>query len=123
MRPTSHFDVTLAMSQLLKKVSVFLLLLLDLETSDIQKRQLLAKASTNQTNAISEIIHNILKGVIPLNKKNITALARNKTQLRALGNRHTALRSRKQILKAHSKVVIKTLETTGKTLRQLLNTL
>jgi len=64
---------------------------------------MLENANKEQINAVSEMVLNLLSGIIPVSRPVYKSLKKKATKLRELGSRQTSLKKRKTILLNHLK--------------------
>ncbi len=96
------------MSSTLQKAKYFLLLLMDKKTSKEQARALLETATPDQVNSITEIIHNLLFGELPLNKNIKETLKKRRKSLTKISDKTKSVRSRSCLVQQHSRLVYDT---------------
>ena len=97
------------MSQTLKKVNHFLLLLLSNNTSRNQAIALLETASPPQVLALSEIVYNIICGELPLDTKTKSFVKRHKKVLERLAKKTLSEKTKYRLIRQHPKLVLETL--------------
>ena len=95
------------MSKILRKVKHFLTLLLT--TSDEQKRALLESVTDEQIHAITEIIHNLLH-VVDITPEARKDLKKRMHVLSKLSKKKASVRSKRNLLFTHARLVLKTLK-------------
>ena len=69
-----------------------------LASKPILRKAIIDHASPNLINAISEIVWNMLKGVIKLTPEQIRRLSRYKEQFRSLVNKRLSIKKKRKIL-------------------------
>ena len=108
------------MSQTLKKVNHFLLLLLSDSTSRNQAIALLETASPPQVLALSEIAYNIICGELPLDAKTKSFVKRRKKVLERLAKKTLSEKTKYRIIRQYPKLVSETLHLIKPLLLKLL---
>ena len=108
------------MSQTLKKVSHFLLLLTSDSTSRNQAIALLETASPPQVLALSEIVYNIICGELPLDAKTKSFVKRHKKVLERLAKKLLSEKTKYRLVRQHPKIVLETLHLIKPILLKLL---
>ena len=107
------------MSKLLTKYKNFILFILDKNSSNAAL--LLRSITKDQSLALSEIIHNLIAGTIPLSREKLLKLRRNKTILRRLAKKEVSLSSKKTIITKHPAVILSVLKLIERELLTLLS--
>ncbi len=97
------------MSSTINKTKYFLLLLLDSKTSKEQAKALLETVTPDQVNAITEIIHNLLLGQLPLSSKVKEILKKRRTILTKLSDKTRSVRTRGCLIINHNRLILDTL--------------
>ena len=62
------------------------------------KRQYVRKCDKEFVNCVSECAKNVIKGNVPLNKRQMTNLRRKRNDLRTLSKKKTSLRTKRKII-------------------------
>lgn len=91
------------MSRNVSKAGHFFKLLLDQSTTKLQGIGLIYSANPTQVTAITEIIHNLILGNIPLSKNVKVAINKHKTILHTLGNSTVSYKKKVRIIKDNFK--------------------
>ena len=108
------------MSQTIKKVNQFLLLLLSVSTSRNQAIALLETASPPQVLALSEIAYNIICGELPLETKTKSFIKRHKKVLERLAKKTLGEKTKYGLVRQHPQLLWKILHLIKPLLLKLL---
>ena len=73
------------------------------KTHSTQRKSLLLTASKQQLNILSEITHNFLQGVVPLDVEQIAEFAKDRNILRKIAQKN--LKSKRLFITKHNKVL------------------
>lgn len=120
---TSHHFITnqcrvkiCNMSASLKKHWIYLQLLLE-SNSPKQRKALLNTITLDQVKALSEIAHNLIRGIIPISTQALNQLRKHRTLIRLLGDRKKSYINKKQAIKKRPSGILSLLKVVSSSIR------